>query len=300
MDDEDFFTSLGRGSSSTSNARGRGGGTTTNSFQDRLRRASRHDPDGLPAAGPSSRDADGDVRIRDAGADHVNGLGRGHAAEDGGDDDEELPDFLREDVSETPLQQLVRHWMNERHAPDILPVQEALLSELLDHIRRQSETVQLLRGDPSSSEDEHFRIMLVQTEVERVKFVVRSYLRTRLFKIEKYARHIMTQPEMQEKLLENEVEHARRYANLTDQHFYHAVLQSLPDSQQTLDDAPPFVPPMVAEPDRSRPVFVHAREDCPRITLPDGTPHEMKKGHISLTPYAVVDQLVARGEAELV
>jgi len=47
----------------------------------------------------------------------------------------------------------------------------------------QSETVQLLRTDPSSSEEEHFRIMLVQTEVERVKFIVRSYLRTRLFKV---------------------------------------------------------------------------------------------------------------------
>jgi hypothetical protein len=38
---------------------------------------------------------------------------------------------------ETPLQQLIRHWMNERHAPDILPVQQTLLSGLLDHIRRQ-------------------------------------------------------------------------------------------------------------------------------------------------------------------
>jgi GINS complex subunit 4 len=27
--------------------------------------------------------------------------------------------------------------MNERHAPDILPVQQDLLSGLLDHIRRQ-------------------------------------------------------------------------------------------------------------------------------------------------------------------
>jgi GINS complex subunit 4 len=37
----------------------------------------------------------------------------------------------------TTLQQLLRHWTNERHAPDILPVQDMLLSGLLDHIRRQ-------------------------------------------------------------------------------------------------------------------------------------------------------------------
>ncbi len=43
----------------------------------------------------------------------------------------------------------------------------------------QTDTVQALRGDPSTSEEEHIRIMLVQTEVERVKFIVRSYIRTR-------------------------------------------------------------------------------------------------------------------------
>ena len=51
--------------------------------------------------------------------------------------DNREPDFLKEDVVETPLEQLTRHWMNERHAPDILPAQEALLAALLDHLRRQ-------------------------------------------------------------------------------------------------------------------------------------------------------------------
>ena len=40
-------------------------------------------------------------------------------------------------AEETTFQQLIRHWMNERHAPDILPGQEALLGGLLDHIRKQ-------------------------------------------------------------------------------------------------------------------------------------------------------------------
>jgi len=157
VDDPNFFTRLSRG-----------GG---HAFEDRLRNAPRDD-DGVP-------------RPRDA------------------------PPVSDEQDPETPLQQLIRHWMNERHAQDILPTEDDLLSRLLDHIRSQvsascvlcvcyrwnrvvdrhmewmtpqSETVQLLRSDPSSSEEEHFRIMLVQTEIERVKFIVRSYLRTRLFK----------------------------------------------------------------------------------------------------------------------
>lgn len=47
----------------------------------------------------------------------------------------------------------------------------------------QTDTVALLRSDPDTSEDEHFRIMLVQTEAERVRFVVRAYVRTRLSKV---------------------------------------------------------------------------------------------------------------------
>ena len=49
-----------------------------------------------------------------------------------------VDDVLQEEESQgTPLEQLTRHWMNERHAPDILAAQEDLLTNLLDHLRRQ-------------------------------------------------------------------------------------------------------------------------------------------------------------------
>lgn len=54
------------------------------------------------------------------------------------DVDPGVDDVLQEDESQgTPLEQLTRHWMNERHAPDILAAQEDLLTNLLDHLRRQ-------------------------------------------------------------------------------------------------------------------------------------------------------------------
>ena len=45
--------------------------------------------------------------------------------------------FVQPEEPDTPLEQLMRHWTNERHAPDILPAQEDLLANLLDHLRRQ-------------------------------------------------------------------------------------------------------------------------------------------------------------------
>ena len=54
------------------------------------------------------------------------------------DADPGVDDPLQEEESQgTPLEQLTRHWMNERHAPDILAAQEDLLTNLLDHLRRQ-------------------------------------------------------------------------------------------------------------------------------------------------------------------
>lgn len=47
----------------------------------------------------------------------------------------------------------------------------------------QSEDASALRSAAHMSEEEHYMTMLVQTEVERIKFVVRSYVRTRLFKV---------------------------------------------------------------------------------------------------------------------
>ncbi|KAH0580515.1 hypothetical protein H2248_002009 [Termitomyces sp. 'cryptogamus'] len=221
-------------------------------------------------------------------------------------DDDDVVTRPADDVStlsaegETPLHQLIRHWINERNCLDILPAQEELLVNILDHIRRQSQTVQLLREDASTSEDEHVRIMLAQTEMERVKFIVRSYVRTRHYKIDKYARFITTNAEIQTRLTTGELDHARRYANILDRHLYKCVLQSLPPSQAHLDDSIPFVPSMITQPDKTRPVFVHALRDCPPIRLPDGTALEMRKNHISLVPYYVIEQLVARGEVELV
>lgn len=87
------------------------------------------DPDddlNIPAAGPSfverarnaPDDDDDDIRLWGGGAD--------------------APAIIPQDTAEeTSLQKLIRYWMNERHAPDILPAQEMLLGRLLDHIRKQ-------------------------------------------------------------------------------------------------------------------------------------------------------------------
>jgi hypothetical protein len=89
-----------------------------------------------------------------------------------------------------------------------------------------------LQGNVNTTEEEHFAVMLVQTEVERIKFVLRSYLRCRLQKvckficfytlrrlrlmsdglqIEKYTPFILATPEVQRNLSELEQNYVQRH-----------------------------------------------------------------------------------------
>lgn len=139
----------------------------------------------------------------------------------------------------------------------------------------QSDDASALRSAAHMSEEEHYMTMLVQTEVERIKFVVRSYVRTRLFKvrplrppsspprsprlpsishlhttltpapqIEQHAAHITSQPSLHPRLTAAELRHAQRYAALTVSQFTHTVLAHLPDAQQALDDEVITIPNM--------------------------------------------------------
>ncbi|KAG8905680.1 GINS complex subunit, partial [Tulasnella sp. 403] len=113
------------------------------------------------------------------------------------------------DDDETPVEQLTRAWTNERHSPDLLLFKGELLDGLLQKLHEQGLMVEHLQTDPSTTEEEHLQLTLVRTDMERLKFIVRSYVRVRLWKIEKYAPYIMATPKMQEKLSVAELTHAQ-------------------------------------------------------------------------------------------
>ncbi|EJD00344.1 GINS complex, Sld5 component [Fomitiporia mediterranea MF3/22] len=200
------------------------------------------------------------------------------------------------------IQHLTRVWQNERHAPDILPVAAELLSRILDLIRRQMSAVNTLRSaDVTMSEEDHYRTTLVQTEAERVKFVIRSYVRTRLSKIEQYSAYITLHKEIHPRLTESELRHAQRYGELVVSQFNTTVLGHLPEPQRYLDDdTTGAVPSMIPEPDKSKPVFFHAFDAIEGIQLDDGTTVAISKDTIMLVPYRVIEQNLLRDEGELV
>jgi len=71
---------------------------------------------------------------------------------------------------------------NEKMAPELLPFQFSLIETLL---RLISNREQMIEQTTSVDVDDRFTVNIYRMELERVKFVMKSYLRVRLAKIER-------------------------------------------------------------------------------------------------------------------
>lgn len=86
-----------------------------------------------------------------------------------------------------PVVELRDAWTNERAAPVLLPWQGDAVDGVCSQIEEQITIVDSLAADASTGEEEHVRLALVELDVERARWLLRSYLRCRLDKIEQNA-----------------------------------------------------------------------------------------------------------------
>ncbi|OXG78873.1 hypothetical protein C349_04630 [Cryptococcus neoformans var. grubii Br795] len=190
-------------------------------------------------------------------------------------------------------------WTRERGTTDIMPWEGELVDALLDKLEQQQKMVSALRSDPQTSEEEHFKLMLVQTEMERVKYLVRSYVRTRLHKIEKFSYHITLSPELHNLLSGAELSHAQRYTELLHTHFQHSVLDSLPESFRRLDETYGDGTSMVTKPNKQIPILIYVRKDCGEINL-ERFVFPCPSGCILTCKHSGEEALLAKGTTHLV
>jgi GINS complex subunit 4 len=79
---------------------------------------------------------------------------------------------------------LEKAWMNELFAPELLEPQIEVIDCLLDQIKKTEENL-------SQLDIGHFSIPLHKMELARVRFLIASYLRLRLQKIQKHAHSVL-------------------------------------------------------------------------------------------------------------
>lgn len=143
--------------------------------------------------------------------------------------------------------------------------------------------------------------MIYETEAERVSYLLRSYLRTRILKIQKQALYLARDEDAQSRLSEPERTFAAQYAALYQRHVDREAwdlgdTSRLPEALKQISQVQALANP----PSLDAHVFCVATRDCPPITIDGATDVvELLRGQIALMPYAPLRPLIGDGSVLL-
>ncbi|KAK4465501.1 DNA replication complex GINS protein SLD5 [Cladorrhinum samala] len=197
------------------------------------------------------------------------------------------------------LQDLTRAWIAERSAPELLPwPADGLFERINGNIKAQIEKVEEMTGDMDPRTN--FALIVIQTELERYKYLVRSYLRARIAKIDRHTLHYLSTDNLRSRLSEMELAYATRHQALLHNHYLSSFLSSFPPQLQNLNDAAGIN--MVEAPDLDAAVFIRLLKDIfvegrgvdSDVTM-DG-----RESDIVILRWSDAKPLVEAGSAELV
>ncbi|KAF5193661.1 Dna replication complex gins protein sld5 [Thalictrum thalictroides] len=129
----------------------------------------------------------------------------------------------------TDVELLKRAWRNEKAAPEILQFESNLVQRSKEQIQLMEETVEEYDGNGTDP----LTVSLYQMDLDRTQFLLRSYLRIRLQKIEKYPTHI-SKTDTWSRLSEQEQKFAKRCMDDMEKHLTQSVLSRLPYGYQSI------------------------------------------------------------------
>lgn len=225
---------------------------------------------------------------------------------DGGPTEVEEEELTADEV----LQRLQDAWVNEKFAPELLEPQIEIIDCLMEQISRTEEHVATL-------EKGHFAIALHKMELQRVRYLISSYLRLRLQKIQAHVHHLLSraglEDEMLDRLTKEEAEFAKNYRDSIDGLFKNVALSKMPgraaDFNTTQTSSTPGVnrpdPPLPA-PNLNATVFVKALENVRGVSIEDEAYRgrdedlDLEKGSQHILRYASIRSELRNGTLKLV
>ncbi|XP_077418168.1 DNA replication complex GINS protein SLD5 [Vanacampus margaritifer] len=197
------------------------------------------------------------------------------------------------------IAKLEEAWLNEKFSPELLANQSEVVECVMEQLTHMEANLQRVKkGDPKAS--------IHRMEIDRIRFVLCSYLRSRLQKIEKFFPHVLEREKSRSKgepalLSPEEFAFAKEYAANTESHLKSVALSHMPPILQTLDmlKAVPmpcldsFVFLRVKE--RQENILVEPETDDQReyvVDLEEGSQHLMR--------YRTIAPLISSGAAQLI
>ncbi|KAI1723288.1 DNA replication complex GINS protein SLD5 [Ditylenchus destructor] len=207
-----------------------------------------------------------------------------------------------EDEEMTPaevLRDMTQAYVNESVSSKLLPHKFQLVECLVDQIEHMEKNIEKQRDKTQIKCTAH------RMELYRIGYVVNSYLRIRLTKIEQNPVDILREhhtrlkkPDKDELLDEKEVQFAEELQRSRTQLFHEAFLQFIPDGLQSI--------PVTKPPEYMNRVFIDVLKDgVEDVAVPDLTDPEsavivnLEKGSHHLIPFNSIEEHLEKGNVNL-
>ncbi|PVU98646.1 hypothetical protein BB560_005626 [Smittium megazygosporum] len=205
-----------------------------------------------------------------------------------------------EDNSTDDDWQTLKTWlMNERGAPILLKYRSIELENLAQLINFQLERIQSIVD--SADSEKNFESIILQTDVERTKYIIRSYLRTRIQKIEEnFSWYATTDPKLSN-ITKLELDFAKNLEKSIHKYYNDSFLNDLPQQLRALDGTDPEGLSLIPEPNLNAAVFVIILKGVGDFQLASsGDVIQMNKNNIFITSYSNIAPLLESGHAKLI
>lgn len=222
--------------------------------------------------------------------------------------DEFAVDFEKRDVSGDEyesmtaaevVEKLEEAWQNEKFAPEILECRAEVIECVMELIKDMEENIShVKKGDLVAG--------IHQLELDRIKYILTSYLRQRVLKIQDHVLHVLEQEAARptttpSRLSPSELTFAKEYAENVETHLHTLALRYMPSNFQHVDKKNAIIRPNMEEY-----VFVRAVEKSDRVLIDaeddgvDGTTIDFDPGNQYILRYKAVSSLVHSGVLRLI
>ncbi|XP_055972841.1 DNA replication complex GINS protein SLD5 [Sorex fumeus] len=215
---------------------------------------------------------------------------------------EQDSDGSSEEVVLTPaelIEKLEQAWLNEKFAPELLESKSEIVECVIEQLEHMEENLRRAKR-------EDLKVSIHRMEMERIRYVLSSYLRSRLMKIEKFFPHILEKEKTSHEgdpssLSPEEFTFAKEYMANTETYLKNVALKHMPPNLQKVD-----LLRSVPKPDLDSYVFLRVKERQENILVEPETDEQrdyvidLEEGSQHLIRYKTIAPLVASGAVQLI
>lgn len=147
--------------------------------------------------------------------------------------------------------------------------------------------------------DERFYLNIMRLEMERVKYMLKAYLRSRIIKIEKHLLYIV-EKDQANLLSQAEMDYAWTLYEAKKDHFNNEFFGKISKKLNMMQEGQDIPDKMITKPNPKEFVFVRFLVSIPKYTILEHIDIEVKEDKIYFLPFDQVKYLLKKGEAELI